>query len=99
MTTLLNLEAKTYRSSVLAKWAAGRPGAARRISNAQVYTTVSSDSAAMASCAPIASASGFAVDDRTAMAVSAGLCLPVEAVGRDRPAPDQPLPAKCRRRT
>jgi HK97 family phage portal protein len=78
-----NLEAKRHTSRVLAEYAQSRPGAAQRmadvvegsqltrISNAQVYSTVSSDNDAMnALFQPIASASGFAVTDKTAMAVS-----------------------------
>ncbi|MDO8777077.1 MAG: phage portal protein [Burkholderiaceae bacterium] len=67
----LNLEAKQYTSRVLADWAASRPGAAGRISNAQVVTAVSSDNDAMnALFQPITAASGFAVTDKTAMLVS-----------------------------
>ena len=78
-----NLEAKRHTSRVLAEFAQSRPGAAQRmgevieatqitrISNAQVYSTVSSDNDAMnALFQPIASASGFAVTDKTAMAVT-----------------------------
>jgi len=78
-----NLEAKRYSSRVLAEFVQSRPGAAQRvgedvadaqvtrISNAQVYSTVSSDNDAMnALFQPITAASGFAVTDRTAMAVS-----------------------------
>lgn len=80
MNTLINLQAKQHTSRVLADWAATRPGAAQRmveatqvqrISNAQTYAVTSSDAEAMAALfAPINSASGFAVNDRTAMAVS-----------------------------
>lgn len=69
---LLNLEAKRYQSRVLANYANSRPGAAMRmgvVSNA-VVTAVSSDNEAMnALFNPITSASGFAVTDKTAMAV------------------------------
>jgi HK97 family phage portal protein len=78
-----NLEAKRYTSRVLTNWSTTRPGASRRmadvvdaipvqrISNMQVYSTASSDNDAMAALfQPIASASGFAITDKTAMAVS-----------------------------
>ncbi len=75
-----NLEAKRHTSRVLDKFVQSRPGAAERlgmdsqvtrINNGVVYSTVSSDNEAMkALFAPITSASGFAVTDRTAMAVT-----------------------------
>lgn len=75
-----NLEAKRHSSRVLDEFIQSRPGAAQRladgsqatrISNAQVYSTVSSDADAMrALFEPISAASGFAVNDKTAMAVS-----------------------------
>ena len=68
-----NLEATRYTSRVLAGWAQSRPGALQRmatVSNAMV-TAVSSDNEAMnALFNPLSSASGFAVTDKTAMAVS-----------------------------
>lgn len=76
------LEAKRHTSRTLANWANTRPGAARRmadvvdvqpvrVSNTVVYSTVSSDNDAMnALFQPITAASGFAVTDKTAMAVS-----------------------------
>lgn len=80
MTPTLNLETRTHTSRVLAEWAHSRPGAIERIYedtslapriNAQTYPVVSSDSAAMKDLfAPINSASGFVVNDKTAMAVS-----------------------------
>lgn len=80
MTTTLNLEARRHHSTVLATWAESRPGALQRIYedaaqvprvNAQTYPIVSSDAEGMKELfAPISSASGFAVNDRTAMAVS-----------------------------
>ena len=76
----LNLEEKRHTSRVLADWANSRPGSAARmieagqltrISNAQVVSATSSDSDAMnALFQPIASASGFAVTDKSAMLVS-----------------------------
>mgnify|MGYP000148993215 CR=1 FL=1 len=76
-----NLTAKQHTSRVLANWAQTRPGAAQRMQDVvdlvpTVHNTgsryaVSSDSDAMAELfAPINAASGFAVTDRTALAVS-----------------------------
>lgn len=73
MTKLLNLQAREHRSQVLEAWLSSRPGAIERVrvANTQVYTAVSSDSESMAALfAPITAASGFTVNDRTAMAVS-----------------------------
>jgi HK97 family phage portal protein len=69
-----NLEAKRHTSRVLDTFVQSRPGAAARmgVSNAAVYPVVSSDNDAMKELfQPITSASGFAVTDKTATAVSA----------------------------
>lgn len=75
-----NLEAKRHRSRVLDEYVQSRPGAAARLAdgaqitrveNTMVYSTVSSDNEAMRQLfQPITAASGFAVTDRTAMAVT-----------------------------
>ena len=70
-----NLTARQHTSRVLTNWVQSRPGAAQRmvevVNTSQIYTTVSSDAQAMNDLfAPISAASGFAVNDRTAMAVS-----------------------------
>lgn len=79
MTTTLNLETRTHTSRVLAEWAQSRSAFGRIAQDlvqtpavrAQTYPVISSDSEAMKELfAPINSASGFAVNDRTAMAVS-----------------------------
>lgn len=78
-----NLQATHHTSRVLANWANSRPGAARRmedvgngaqlvrVQNSAVYSTVSSDNTAMdALFQPLPTASGMAVNDKTAMAVT-----------------------------
>ena len=78
-----NLQATHHTSRVLANWANSRPGAARRmedvgngaqlvrVQNSAVYSTVSSDTTAMdALFQPLPTASGMAVNDKTAMAVT-----------------------------
>lgn len=69
-----NLEATRHTSRVLADWASTRPGAAQRmaeVQNAAVYSTVSSDNEAMnALFQPLPTASGKAVNEKTAMAVT-----------------------------
>jgi phage portal protein BeeE len=68
--TTLNLTANRHKSRVLSDWAASRPGAAERMA-VQNVTVVSSSLAGMSELfAPIASPSGFAVTDRTAVQVS-----------------------------
>lgn len=71
-TPAFNLEAKRHTSRVLANWAQSRPGAAlRMVSAVSNLTAVSSDNDAMRELfQPITSASGYAVTDKTAMAVS-----------------------------
>jgi HK97 family phage portal protein len=86
-----NLEAKRYTSRVLATFASSRPGAAQRMTgahtslavrNTAVTTAVSSDSEAMnALFSPITSASGFAVTDKTAMAVGTVYACLVKLAG------------------
>lgn len=68
----INLEAKRHTSRVLADWAQSRPGAAlRMVETRNMGSAVLSDADAMRELfAPIAAASGFAVTDNTAMAVS-----------------------------
>jgi HK97 family phage portal protein len=80
VTKLLNLEARLHRSKALDAWAAMRPGFSERVESAtalpavqnmQVVTGVSSDAEAMkAIFAPLQSASGFPVTDKTAMLVA-----------------------------
>lgn len=75
-----NLEAKRHTSRVLDDFIQSRPGAAQRvveatqitrISNQNIVRAVSSDSDAMSALfQPITSASGFVVNDKTAMLVS-----------------------------
>lgn len=72
MNTLIDLTARNHTSKVLTEWAQSRPGAAARMSNMQVGPVASSDVDAMKTLfAPISSASGFVVSDKTSMAVSA----------------------------
>jgi HK97 family phage portal protein len=75
-----NLEAKRHTSRVLTEWVSSRAGAASRldgaaqtgrVSNMRVVTGVSSDADTMNELfQPITTASGYAVNDRTALAVS-----------------------------
>lgn len=85
-----NLEARRHTSRVLSDWVQSRPGAARRagvsadvsVRNSAVYSTVSSDNDAMRELfQPITAASGFVVNDRTAMAVSTVLACLVKLSG------------------
>lgn len=71
-TPAFNLEAKRHTSHVLANWAQSRPGAAQRmVGSLNNLAVVSSDNDAMRELfQPITSASGYAVTDKTAMAVS-----------------------------
>jgi HK97 family phage portal protein len=70
MTTNLNLSAKAHVSRVLTDWAGARPGAFERM-GIQNATVVSSNIDGMSAMfQPIASPSGFAVTDKTAMQVS-----------------------------
>ena len=66
--TTFDLTAKHYESRVLSGWVNSRPGAAQRISNSTVVSTNRDGMAEL--FAPISSASGFAVTDRSAMQVS-----------------------------
>ena len=78
MNTTLNLETTRHTSRVLTNWVQTRPGAARRMLDAgqlaisnNTSHVVSSDVDAMRNLfQPITAASGFAVTDKTAMAVS-----------------------------
>lgn len=80
MTTTLNLEARRHTSRVLDAFIQSRPGAASRVldesvlqpvHNAVVYRSSSDADAINALFAPIPAASGYSVNDKTAMAVAA----------------------------
>lgn len=77
--SMIDLEARPYRSRVLDEWVASDPARLQRaasavavVANQQIYTVKSSDADGMRDLfAPISAASGFPVTDRTAMQVGA----------------------------